>query len=317
VEEDDGGVPDKPKAATDLVTATQPVHPADIMMFHISPGQVPKAGISPRTATNTTPSPPTTKPTAPSPSPTNPTSPTSPGSTSPGGQKTAYCRHWIRHGTCKWGPYCRHAHAMPATLPGLAEVGLRDFPAWWTAALGQLAVASSPPGGGIIRGAGRGGAGRSKAAAVRMGFGGFGGYGYGFGGGMQPGFVPYGRGGYGAVGGLAVGGVGYVGRERVVREREVHPREMAGRKVKVQVGLNGGVMGAPEGVREKVGEGEVLLGQGGAAAQAPAVVQSTAVGRGRVVVEEKQCGFVEEQVHQEARVQQGIPQQAQQKLVDV
>lgn len=46
---------------------------------------------------------------------------------------TEYCRYWCHHGTCKWGPHCRHQHVMPATAAGLAEVGLRGLPGWWVA----------------------------------------------------------------------------------------------------------------------------------------------------------------------------------------
>ncbi|KAL8365998.1 hypothetical protein RB595_004670 [Gaeumannomyces hyphopodioides] len=52
------------------------------------------------------------------------------------GRGASYCRHWCVHGTCKWGRHCRYHHAMPATPDGLAEVGLREFPEWWTAAMG-------------------------------------------------------------------------------------------------------------------------------------------------------------------------------------
>jgi hypothetical protein len=44
----------------------------------------------------------------------------------------SFCRHWCHHGTCKWGNMCRHTHSMPTTLEGMSEVGLKDFPAWWT-----------------------------------------------------------------------------------------------------------------------------------------------------------------------------------------
>ncbi|KAK4156919.1 hypothetical protein C8A00DRAFT_40715 [Chaetomidium leptoderma] len=46
---------------------------------------------------------------------------------------TEYCRHWCYHGTCKWGFRCRYLHAMPTTPRELAEVGLREIPAWWIA----------------------------------------------------------------------------------------------------------------------------------------------------------------------------------------
>ncbi|RNJ61225.1 hypothetical protein D7B24_000078 [Verticillium nonalfalfae] len=41
-----------------------------------------------------------------------------------------YCRHYCHHGTCKWGSRCRYQHIMPSTSSGLAEVGLKNFPAW-------------------------------------------------------------------------------------------------------------------------------------------------------------------------------------------
>ncbi|KAM0329983.1 hypothetical protein ACHAQA_004152 [Verticillium albo-atrum] len=44
-----------------------------------------------------------------------------------------YCRHYCHHGTCKWGMYCRYQHVMPGTPEGLAEVGLRGYPAWFRA----------------------------------------------------------------------------------------------------------------------------------------------------------------------------------------
>lgn len=49
-----------------------------------------------------------------------------------------YCRHWCKHGTCKWGMYCRYQHVMPMTAEGLRSVGLAEPPVWWrTAALGM------------------------------------------------------------------------------------------------------------------------------------------------------------------------------------
>lgn len=50
---------------------------------------------------------------------------------------SSFCRHWCHHGTCKWGAACRYAHTMPSTLEGLADVGLKDFPPWWTTAVGM------------------------------------------------------------------------------------------------------------------------------------------------------------------------------------
>lgn len=73
-----------------------------------------------------------------------------------------FCRHWCHHGTCKWGFVCRYRHAMPATVEGLADVGLWDFPAWWTAAMG-LTLSS-------MNGAARGGGSPYdvRVAAARM-----------------------------------------------------------------------------------------------------------------------------------------------------
>ncbi|KAL8281902.1 hypothetical protein RB597_009566 [Gaeumannomyces tritici] len=60
------------------------------------------------------------------------------------GRGASYCRHWCVHGTCKWGRNCRYNHAMPATPEGLAEVGLREFPEWWAAAVGLAARGGGP-----------------------------------------------------------------------------------------------------------------------------------------------------------------------------
>ncbi|EEY19960.1 hypothetical protein VDBG_06069 [Verticillium alfalfae VaMs.102] len=49
-----------------------------------------------------------------------------------------YCRHYCHHGTCKWGSRCRYQHIMPSTSSGLAEVGLKNFPAWYRAVLVNL-----------------------------------------------------------------------------------------------------------------------------------------------------------------------------------
>lgn len=57
-------------------------------------------------------------------------------SSSPPSTPQEYCRHWCQHGTCKWGTFCRHKHAMPTTLEGLLEVGLCEIPAWWISATG-------------------------------------------------------------------------------------------------------------------------------------------------------------------------------------
>ena len=63
--------------------------------------------------------------------------------------RRSFCRHWCQHGACKWGPACRYRHTMPTTAEGLAEVGLRDFPGRWTAAVHlALFVSSKEKGGG-------------------------------------------------------------------------------------------------------------------------------------------------------------------------
>lgn len=56
---------------------------------------------------------------------------------------TTFCRHWCHHGTCKWGLECRYQHRMPATVDGLREVGLKDFPTWY------LLMMSGGGGGGL------------------------------------------------------------------------------------------------------------------------------------------------------------------------
>lgn len=56
-----------------------------------------------------------------------------------------YCRHYCHHGTCKWGSRCRYQHIMPSTSAGLAEVGLKGFPAWYRAVLANLQSAGRMP----------------------------------------------------------------------------------------------------------------------------------------------------------------------------
>lgn len=63
--------------------------------------------------------------------------------TKPDKQPTTFCRHWCHHGTCKWGLQCRYQHRMPATVEGLREVGLKDFPTWY------LLMMSGGGGGGV------------------------------------------------------------------------------------------------------------------------------------------------------------------------
>ncbi|KAF7548457.1 hypothetical protein G7046_g8667 [Stylonectria norvegica] len=68
-----------------------------------------------------------------------PNSPTPPPAARPTKTTTtttnSFCRHWCHHGTCKWGLQCRYQHNMPSTAEGLADVGLKDFPAWWRTAM--------------------------------------------------------------------------------------------------------------------------------------------------------------------------------------
>ncbi|KAK0104705.1 hypothetical protein ONS95_004978 [Cadophora gregata] len=41
------------------------------------------------------------------------------------------CRHWCRHGICKWGQQCRYRHSMPMSTSGLQEIGLVHWPVWF------------------------------------------------------------------------------------------------------------------------------------------------------------------------------------------
>lgn len=54
--------------------------------------------------------------------------------------KGSFCRYWCHHGTCKWGAVCRYQHSMPRTSEELAMVGLTDFPDWWLASTGVIAM---------------------------------------------------------------------------------------------------------------------------------------------------------------------------------
>lgn len=144
----------------DAVTkAAQPLHPAERMMAHKNPP--PTSGTVPQTADRT--AVPTSRSSSPSPSryltlpPLAPykalkankqASASAPTSTPPPHGQGLFCRHWCHHGTCKWGFLCRYRHAMPATVEGLAEVGLRDFPTWWTAAMGLTLSNMGGSGGG-------------------------------------------------------------------------------------------------------------------------------------------------------------------------
>ncbi|CCC11653.1 hypothetical protein SMACR_04635 [Sordaria macrospora] len=100
-----------------------------------------------------------------------PTTNTAPVSAANPANPGEYCRHWCQHGTCKWGTFCRHKHAMPTTLEGLLEVGLFEIPAWWISATGigmssnktkqnaAAAVAASPTNPACGNGGGTSGAG--------------------------------------------------------------------------------------------------------------------------------------------------------------
>ncbi|KAK4229770.1 hypothetical protein QBC38DRAFT_497335 [Podospora fimiseda] len=73
-------------------------------------------------ASSTLPStPPPLKPLPPSPSP----SPISPST-------TTYCRHWLNHGTCKYGRACKYKHEIPTSPTVLSALGLKEFPSWFT-----------------------------------------------------------------------------------------------------------------------------------------------------------------------------------------
>lgn len=161
----------------------QAVHPAERILAHVSPPPPPGSSSSsssarpqdlspganqtPRPNPNTHLSPPPPPPTKPNKQPTTPTpSGPSPGHpTSPPFPPSQFCRHWCHHGTCKWGLACRYRHAMPTTVGGLASVGLRDFPAWWTAAMGLALSSSSSSGAGV----GPAGGGYDVRMAARMG----------------------------------------------------------------------------------------------------------------------------------------------------
>ncbi|KAH8910505.1 hypothetical protein BR93DRAFT_988955 [Coniochaeta sp. PMI_546] len=264
----DDGLPGKPKAVTAPASAASQaeIHPADRTMAHVSPpstdiSTAPGHAIHDNKPTSTTPAT-GTKPAD------NPSLPSPPGTTipqpkhslattsEPGPKKRNYCRHWVHHGTCKWGPYCRFAHSMPATPSGLAEVGLSEFPSWWTAAMG-LALAS--PGSLGPRSMPYGDVGMG----VRMhGMG----YGYGY---LPGGFVS----GYGPA--RFGGGLGGYGR----KEREVHPLEREGervRRVKVEAADGGGMMLGMRNldVAEKLGSVGV---QGVVAVQAPPVARGSVI----------------------------------------
>ncbi|KAB5530419.1 hypothetical protein GE09DRAFT_391337 [Coniochaeta sp. 2T2.1] len=316
------------------------MHPADRMMAHVSPGQVAHRHAVHHHASSHHPQIPGTNPGY-LPSATSSSSKaksSTPTATAPGSDTTTstkkrrnYCRHWVHHGTCKWGLHCRFEHRMPVTPEGLAEIGLRDLPAWWAAMM----------------------AGSPLPVAGRKGYRGLGsvramGYPYGLPGGFIPGYGPgpgaagFGvggdagagaGGGYGGMGGLG-GLVGYTRKERQRlvkemergREREIHPQEKdvlgkGGRKVRVEPGLvvDGTTVGLPA-LRTMAGEKvAVTQGQPGALgadqgpglaaerthAQTPAIVRGdVAVCRSVVAVDEKRDASLEAVMQKEAAQQQ-------------
>jgi hypothetical protein len=325
VDDDSNTVPDKPGAMV-LPALTTAVHPADRMMAHISPGQPPLTSTAPSSGPNSTacqapPLPPASN--DPTPGVANTPSvtiakasshnPSSSATVTP--KKRVHCRHWVHHGTCKWAPFCRFAHKMPATLAGLAEVGLDDFPSWWTVAM--AATLSIPPmGGREIRLPYHHGMdsriGIRPGTEVEMGYGAYE-------------FPPYGQHGHGRLSGYAAlgalgryGGVNGGGYVTKVVEREIHPRETGRvRRAKGGLGLQGSsVTGVQQTVREKeTGVGEVLIGHGTmGTVQSPAVVQGSVFTAGQ---EGKSRDTLEHQMRQEAEVAQVRLKQVQQKLVDV
>lgn len=193
-------------------------------------------------------------------------------SSQPCKEETTYCRHWVKKGTCKWGPLCRYAHTMPDTIAGLKECGLTGFPAWWTDMMGlTLPSVTQHPAISSSR--------RRRAQmpelvpalshmspylsvprhdAARMMIPGI----------EQMGLVPYGRYGYGYAGGWV--------RERKRRDgkKEVHPvygeaRKGKGKEIGEKAGLpgmarmeEGGRRVSKTGVEEK-GKGEVKGGETG------------------------------------------------------
>lgn len=46
-------------------------------------------------------------------------------------QNIAICGFWCQNGFCKWEKNCHKQHRMPATVEGLREVGLTDYPKWY------------------------------------------------------------------------------------------------------------------------------------------------------------------------------------------
>lgn len=235
-----------------------------------------------------------------------PTPPTTPPRAEAAKHRRAYCRHWIRHGTCKWGPDCRFAHAMPATLSGLAEAGLSEFPGWWTAAVG-LALASPPQPPLQRREVVEDYARMAGGPAVAHRYG-------------MPGFLSYAPAGSGGQGGYAGYG-GYARGERAGGEREIRPRETErwARKMGVEERM-AGVVGTPG--MKTMGDvgGAAQYASPGGRGQAPSVARAslaseTAVFTQGPVASVTVGGGREIRAGPEQQVRQEVP--VQQKLVDV
>ncbi|KAK4238024.1 hypothetical protein C8A03DRAFT_33981 [Achaetomium macrosporum] len=143
------------KGSSPAAPGTTPAHPADNMKAHWNGAHARDLTINNNTAQHQPPTPllpPGPQLTLPR-GPTQPTGSTTstasntttePVTTTAATTTTEYCRHWCQHGTCRWGLRCRHLHAMPTTRAELAEVGLREIPAWWRIAT-ATATAALPP----------------------------------------------------------------------------------------------------------------------------------------------------------------------------
>ncbi|KAK4463127.1 hypothetical protein QBC42DRAFT_325156 [Cladorrhinum samala] len=62
-----------------------------------------------------------------------------------------YCRHYVHHGTCKFGRACRFKHTVPIQASTLSALGLSEIPRWYTSM-----VAASCAGEGLGLGLGLG-----------------------------------------------------------------------------------------------------------------------------------------------------------------
>ncbi|KAI1075816.1 hypothetical protein F5B20DRAFT_374124 [Whalleya microplaca] len=194
-----------------------PLHPADRLLAHSYTPQAPHAHAhKPNNTTSSNP---------------NHGGGAGRASTHQQGTSRVYCHHWCHHGTCKWGRTCRYAHAMPGTVEGLREVGLREFPAWYMAAMAFAGPHHHPLGLGGL-----------PLHPHQMAIGG--------GGGVWYPTVPQG----GAAGGMlvAAGGGGGGGGGRRARERE--RRELMNAMAGTAGGSGGG--GGKQQRREGGGEGE-------------------------------------------------------------